>query len=132
MVYSMRTTPDPDTTVDVDHPYSLVRTVDGRLGWVSGVVPYGGDGKVITERDAAIDRALTLLAERIADAGATLDDVVKVTAYLTDLDWRDSLNNAFAARFRPPLPARTAVEVSRLPRGSGIELDAVVQVAAPG
>jgi 2-iminobutanoate/2-iminopropanoate deaminase len=126
----MRTTPG-ELEVDADHPYSLVRTVDGRLGWVSGVLPYGPDGAIVTDRDAAIDAALDVLAARLQDAGADLGDVVKVTAYLTDLGWRDALNAAFARRFRPPLPARTAVEVRRLPRDAPVELDAVVDTGGP-
>lgn len=123
----MRTVPG---AADDDHPYSLVRTVDGRLAWVSGVLPCGPDGVVVQDAADAIDAALTVLAERVGEAGASLDDVVKVTVYLTDLDWREALNAAFGDTFTPPRPARTAVEVRRLPRGAPIELDAVVQVPA--
>lgn len=130
MKLGLRTTP-AETETDLDHPYSLVRTVDGRTAWVSGVLPYGPDGRIVTDRDDAIDAALRVLDERLGDAGASLADVVKVTVYLTDLGWRDALNAAFVDRFRPPLPARTAVEVRRLPRDAPIELDAVVQVEAP-
>jgi 2-iminobutanoate/2-iminopropanoate deaminase len=125
----MRTTA-AGVPIDDDHPYSLVRTADGRTGWVSGVLPYGPDGRLVTERDTAIEAALDVLATRLADAGARLDDVVKVTVYLTDLGWRDALNAAFVRRFRPPFPARTAIEVRRLPRDAPIELDAVVQAGA--
>ena len=112
-----------------DHPYAQVRTADGCVGWVSGVLPYDEDGRVVGDRDDAVRHSLRVLAERLADAGAALDDVVKITVYLTDLSWRDAVNDAFRRTFRPPLPARTVVEVRALPRGAGIELDAVVQVA---
>jgi 2-iminobutanoate/2-iminopropanoate deaminase len=112
-----------------DHPYSSVRTADGGLGWVSGVLPYDRDGSVVLERDAALTAALRVLAERVTAAGATLADVVKVTAYLVDLGWRDALNEAWLATFEEPRPARTAVEVRALPRGAPIELDAVIHVA---
>jgi 2-iminobutanoate/2-iminopropanoate deaminase len=126
----MRDTPAGEV-VDPGHPYSLVRTVDGRTAWTSGIVPRDTDGAVLTDAVPAIARALDLLAERATEAGATLADIVKVTVYLTDLDWRDALNEAFVARFTPPMPARTAVEVRRLPSGSAIELDAVIQVSGP-
>lgn len=111
------------------HPYSEVRTVDGRIGWVSGVVPYGDDGAVVVDRDAAIRQCLANLRRRIEPAGATMDDVVRTTVYLTDLTWREALDAAYRETFSPPLPARTAIEVRALPRGSGIEIDAVLQVA---
>lgn len=130
LVYNMRTTvADGGGTPSTDHPYSLVRTVDGRTGWVSGVLPYAADGSIVTDRDAAIAAVLNRLRARLAEAGATLDDVVQTTVYLTDLGWREALNEAYAEAFRPPLPARTAVEVRRLPRDAPIEIDAVVQVA---
>ena len=122
----MRTIPAAGAALD--HPYSLVRTVDGRTAWLSGVLPYAVDGSVVLERDGAIDAALRVLAERVVAAGATLDDVVQTTVYLTDLGWRDAVNAAYARAFTPPLPARTAVEVRRLPRDAPIELDAVVQL----
>ena len=115
----------PATGAGADHPYSLVRTVDGRTGWLSGVLPYDADGAVVRDRDGAIAAALRVLGERVAAAGATLADVVQVTAYLTDLDWRDALNEAWIATFPAPLPARTAVEVRALPRGAAIEVDAI-------
>ena len=115
-----------------DHPYSSVRSADGRLGWVSGVLPYAPDGTVEVHREAAVAAALRVLDERVAAAGATLADVVKITAYLVDLGWRDALNEAWLATFDHPRPARTAVEVRALPRGAQIELDAIIHVAGEG
>jgi 2-iminobutanoate/2-iminopropanoate deaminase len=120
-----------------DHPYSLVRTVDGRTAWLSGVLPYDPSGSGDVVHDAApgevIAAALATLRSRVECAGATLDDVVKTTVFLTDLSWRDALDDAYASTFTPPLPARTAVEVSRLPRDAAIEIDAIVVLrdAAP-
>lgn len=111
-----------------DHPYSSVRTADGVLGWVSGVLPYDTEGEVVMARDAALAAALRVLDERVTAAGASLDDVVKVTTYLVDLGWRDALNEAWLEWFAEPRPARTAVEVQALPRGAPLELDAVIHV----
>jgi enamine deaminase RidA (YjgF/YER057c/UK114 family) len=110
---------------DREHPYSLVRTPDGHIGWLSGVLPYDAAGAIVHERDAALDAVLRVLAERLAASGATLDDVVKVTVYLTDLSWRDAVNGVWYRAFGDPRPARTAVEVRALPRGAPVELDAV-------
>lgn len=109
-----------------DHPYSSVRTADGVVGWVSGVLPYAPDGTIVADREAALAAAMRVLDERLGAAGAHLDDVVKVTVYLVDLAWRDALNDAWLTTFAEPRPARTAVQVAALPRGAMIELDAVV------
>ena len=118
-----------------DHPYSLVRTVDGRTAWLSGVLPYdpSGSGAVVVDGTPGevIAAALATLRARVECAGATLDDVVKTTVFLTDLSWRDALNDAYASTFTAPLPARTAVEVSRLPRDAPIEIDAIVVLPGP-
>ena len=57
-----------------------------------------------------------------------LDDVVKVTVYLADLDDYDRMNDAYEDRFSGDLPARVCVEVSRLPGDIHIEMDAVAYV----
>ncbi|MFT3853601.1 MAG: RidA family protein [Ilumatobacteraceae bacterium] len=111
-----------------DHPYSLVRTADGHLAWLSGVLPYAPDGSIVQDRDGAISAVFDVLRERLEAIGADLGDVVQTTVYLLDIDWRPALNAVFAERFTGSRPARTTVEVSRLPGGAPIEIDAVVHV----
>jgi 2-iminobutanoate/2-iminopropanoate deaminase len=112
------------------HPYSLVRTLDGATGWCAGVLPYNPLGELETDPDAACTAALRVLGERLEQAGASLRDVVKVTVFLADLTWRPALDAAWRQTWDPPRPARTAIQVSRLPRDAGIELEAVVQRSA--
>lgn len=119
----MHNVPSPD---DEHHPYSLVRTVDGEAAWCAGVLPYDVEGELETEPAPAIAAALRVLEERLAKAGATLDDVVKVTVFLADLDWRPALDEAWRRTWDVPRPARTALQVARLPRDAMIELDAIV------
>lgn len=109
----------------VDHPYTAVRTPDGVTAFVSGVLPYEDDGSLARDRDRAVERVLIVLEHRLREAGFTLDDVVKTTVFLLDLDWRPTLNQAFWGAFSSPRPARTAVQVSRLPGDAPIELEAV-------
>jgi 2-iminobutanoate/2-iminopropanoate deaminase len=111
-------------TDSIDHPYTLVRRA-GPTAYVSGVLPYGADGGLVDEPELAVERVLAVLGERLGEAGLDLQDVVKTTVFLVDLGWRDTLNAVFHRTFSPPRPARTAVEVSALPRGAAIELDAV-------
>jgi len=59
-------------------------------------------------------------------AGATLDDAVRITIYLTDLAHFAKVNEAMARYFNAPYPARAAVGVKELPRGALVEADAVL------
>lgn len=59
-------------------------------------------------------------------AGATLDAAVKLTVYLTDLANFPQVNTAMARYFKTPYPARATVQVSALPKGALVEIDAVL------
>jgi len=111
---------------DEHHPYSLVRTVDGVTAWCAGILPLTPDGDLETEPAAAVAAALRVLEERLAKAGATLQDVVKVQVFLADLSWRPVLDEAWRRTWDVPRPARTALQVAALPRGAMIEIDAIV------
>ena len=64
------------------------------------------------------------LADRLADAGASLTDVVKTTCFLTDMGTYAEFNDAYAAAFGDHRPARSTVEVSALPAGMAVEVEA--------
>jgi reactive intermediate/imine deaminase len=78
--------------------------------------------------DAQIQRVFDNLKAVAAAAGASLDDAVRVTVYLTDLANFAKVNEAMAKAFREPYPARAAIGVAALPRGALIEVDAVLVV----
>lgn len=66
----------------------------------------------------------------IAEAsGGDLSNIVKLTVYLTDLDDFAQLNEVMMSYFAEPFPARAAVQVSKLPRGATIEVDAILSIA---
>jgi 2-iminobutanoate/2-iminopropanoate deaminase len=58
-------------------------------------------------------------------AGATLDDVVKVTVYLVDLADGPAVNEVYGQAFSAPQPARASVQVAKLPAGARVEIDAI-------
>jgi enamine deaminase RidA (YjgF/YER057c/UK114 family)/ketosteroid isomerase-like protein len=117
--------------VNAEHPYSLVRRVSADRAYVSGVLPYRHDGTLADESVEAIDATLRVLSSRLADAGFEMRDVAKTTVFLTDLTWIDDLNRAWRAAFSDPSPARSSVQVSALPRGARIELEAIVDRTTP-
>ena len=63
-------------------------------------------------------------------AGMELSDIVKLTVYLTDLDDFADLNEVMVEYFTEPYPARAAVQVSALPKGATVEVDATFLVNA--
>ncbi len=111
-------------------PYSQALEVDGWL-WVSGQIPADpATGEVVSgDAAAATRRALDNLKAVVEAAGAGLDQVVRVTVYLTDLGTFETVNAVYAEYFGEPPPARACVEVSRLPKGAEVEIDAVVRLS---
>lgn len=82
--------------------------------------------QVVEGVDAQIHRAFRNLQAVAAAAGASFDDAVKVTVFLTDLGNFARLNEIMAQYLTPPYPARSAVGVSQLPRGALVEIEAIL------
>ncbi len=78
--------------------------------------------------DAQIDRVFENIQAVAEEAGGSLDEIVKVTVYLTDLANFAKFNEAMAKYFAEPYPARVVVGVATLPRGALIEVDAILEV----
>ena len=97
-------------------PYTPVRRV-GDLYFVSGQVGVDFINKTsATDAVSQITKALDNLADTLATVGLALDDVVKVTVFLTDMDDAAAVNDVYTQRFNAPRPARSMVGVSELPR----------------
>jgi len=101
-------------------------------GWVfcSGQIPLRPESGVMVEGgiEAQTRQVLDNLGAVLAAAGAGWDQVVKTTIYLTDLEDFQQLNAIYAERFGAAPPARATVQVSRLPKGARVEIDAVAYV----
>jgi 2-iminobutanoate/2-iminopropanoate deaminase len=70
-------------------------------------------------------QALKNLSALLAAAGRTFDDVVKCTVFLQNMDDFAAMNKVYAEFFKPPYPARSAVQVARLPRDVKVEIEAI-------
>lgn len=81
----------------------------------------------MAETDAATqaDRALQNITAILEVAGSSLDRVVRATVYLTNMDDVVAVNSVYARYFPNAFPARVCVEVSRLPLGALVEIDAI-------
>ena len=75
---------------------------------------------------AQIRRVFENLGAVAKAAGGSLQDVVKLNVYLTDLGHFPLVNEAMAQYFREPYPARASVGVAALPKGAAVEMDAIM------
>lgn len=108
-------------------PYAQARIAGGLL-FVSGQLPIDPATGVFAGPDAPTQarQSLSNLAA-IADAADTsLSKAVKMTVFVTDLGQFKAVNEVYAGFFQGPFPARTTVEVSALPLGASVEIDAVI------
>jgi 2-iminobutanoate/2-iminopropanoate deaminase len=110
-------------------PYSQA-VVAGGLVFTAGQIPRDpASGNLITgDIVAQTNRVLDNLEAVLKGAGCTLQDVVKVSVFMTDLNDFAKMNEAFAARFGEHRPARTTVQVAKLPMGAQLEMDMVARV----
>lgn len=72
-----------------------------------------------------LDTIISNVKKLLGEASLTLDDVIRVHLYLTDLSQLPALNKVYVNYFKYPLPARTAVGVSTLPLGASLEMDVI-------
>jgi reactive intermediate/imine deaminase len=100
----------------------------GNTIWVSGQIPLDPETMQLVAGDisAQARRVFENLRAIVLASSASLDDVVKVTIFLTDLGHFATINTIMAEYFREPYPARAAVGVASLPRGAGIEVECIV------
>ena len=116
-------TPDAPAAIG---PYSQA-VVAGDLVFLSGQIPLEPKhGKLITGSiEDETRQVLTNLRNVLAAEGLDLTAVVRTTVYLTDLADFPRINQTYAEFFAEPFPARATVQVTALPRGARIEIDAI-------
>ena len=75
-----------------------------------------------------VNQVLDNLHAICKEAGGSLDHILKLSIFLTDLSNFDAVNNLMKERFSEPFPARSTIEVSRLPKDVNIEMDAILSI----
>jgi 2-iminobutanoate/2-iminopropanoate deaminase len=108
-------------------PYSQAVQV-GNLLFVSGQIPLDpATGAVIPETtiEAQTARVLTNLSAILAQAGGGLENVVKTTVFLKDMEDFAAMNRTYQTFFQTDCPARSAVQVGRLPKDVLVEIEAI-------
>jgi len=107
-------------------PYSpAVRA--GQLVFISGQVPIDPSSGNLIDGDIAAQtrRALDNLGALLKAAGLSYANVVRTTVFLADMNDFSAMNQAYATYFSEPYPARSTVQVSRLPKDARVEIDVI-------
>ncbi len=110
-------------------PYNQAVLADGWL-FCSGQIPLDpASGQMVSGgvREQA-DRVLRNVQAVVEAAGGTLRDVVKTTIFLASIDDFPAVNEVYATFFPADPPARSTVEVARLPKGARVEIEAVARI----
>jgi 2-iminobutanoate/2-iminopropanoate deaminase len=107
-------------------PYTPAYRV-GDLLFISGQI--GLDGADLVDGfTAQTNQALANLRDLLAENGLSMDDVVKTTVFVTDMDNYVEMNELYLAAFGDHRPARSAVAVAALPKGAQMEIEAIAYV----
>lgn len=108
-------------------PYSQAIEVNGMI-FTSGVIPIvPATGELVTGGiEAQAEQAIGNLAALIKASGASIDNTVKTTVFIKNMDDFAKVNEIYAKYFTDNFPARSCVEVARLPKDVLIEIEAIV------
>lgn len=114
-------------------PYSQ-GVVAGCFLFVSGQIPLDPRTGSMVEGDfkAKVRRVLDNVKAIVEASGGTLRDIVKVTVYLRDIRLFQEFNEVYSQYFPEDPPARAVIEVSSLPRGADVEVEAIAYICREG
>ncbi|MBD5135527.1 MAG: RidA family protein [Lachnospiraceae bacterium] len=106
-------------------PYSQAIEVNGMI-FTSGVIPVNpSTGEIPEGIEAQADQAIGNLAALLKESGVSTDDVIKTTVFIKEMDDFGKINEIYSKYFTKDCPARSCVEVARLPKDVLIEIEAI-------
>ena len=106
-------------------PYSQGMIV-GDYIFTSGQIPLNPEnGQLVTEISKATVQVMENLSAVLEAAGSSLEKVIKTTIFLQDLNDFEKVNEIYVSYFKENLPARSCVQVAKLPKGAPIEIEAI-------
>ncbi|MCI8404578.1 MAG: RidA family protein [Clostridia bacterium] len=109
-------------------PYSQAITV-GNMLLTSGQIPINpATGEISEGVEEQARQALTNVKNLIEAAGGKIDNTVKTTVFIKNMDDFGKINEIYAKYFTEPYPARSCVEVARLPKDVLLEIEAIVEL----
>ncbi|MFJ7565483.1 RidA family protein [Herminiimonas sp. NPDC097707] len=113
-------------------PYSHA-VIDGDHIYCSGQLPLDPQGRLVSGGVAEqTNQAFKNIREVLEACGSDTHGVLKVTVYMTDLGEFATLNELYAKFFGTHRPARTTVQISKLPLGASVEIDVIAKILNAG
>jgi len=102
----------------------------GDVVFISGQVAFiPGSGELNNNTfEDEVNQVIDNLDAICKEAGGGLDNILKLSIFLTDLSNFDAVNSLMKERFSEPFPARSTIEISRLPKDVNIEMDAILSI----
>ena len=106
-------------------PYSQAIEVNGMV-YTSGIIPVDpATGNIPEESKEQAKQALTNLSNLLQAAGTSMDNVIKTTVFIKEMNDFVAINEVYATYFTGAFPARSCVEVARLPKDVMLEIEAI-------
>ncbi|MCI9052322.1 MAG: RidA family protein [Lachnospiraceae bacterium] len=106
-------------------PYSQAIEVNGMI-YTSGAIPVNPETQMIPEGvEAQADQAICNMKAILEAAGTTIENVIKTTVFIKDMNDFTKINEVYAKHFTGTFPARSCVEVARLPKDVLLEIEAI-------
>ena len=106
-------------------PYSQAIEVNGMV-YTSGVIPVvPSTGEIQEGSKEQAKQALTNLSNLLEAAGTSMDNVIKTTVFIKEMNDFGTINEVYATFFKGDYPARSCVEVARLPKDVMLEIEAI-------
>lgn len=99
----------------------------GGLVFTAGQIPLTPEGDLLdgADIDVQTEQALENIEAVLAESGLGMGDIVKVTVFLEDIDDFEEMNEIYETFFDEEPPARSAIAVDELPKGVGVEIEAI-------
>ena len=109
-------------------PYSQA-VVPGNMVFASGQIPVNpATGEIPEGVEAQAKQAFTNVKNLLEAAGTSIENVVKTSVFIQNMDDFAKINEIYAGYFTEPFPARSCVEVSKLPKGVLLEVEAIAEI----
>jgi len=111
-------------------PYSQ-GVISGEMFYSSGQIPLTPSGEMV--EGSIVEQAHQVFANLkaiLAEAGSSLENVIKTTVFIKDMNDFAALNEVYASYFGDHKPARSTVEVARLPKDAKVEIEVIAKITA--
>lgn len=106
-------------------PYSQAIEINGMV-YTSGVIPVNPETGEISEGvEAQAAQAIGNLCALVEESGSKVENIVKTTVFIKDMNDFSKINEVYKTFFKEPFPARSCVEVARLPKDVLLEIEAI-------